>query len=237
MPTPSQQIVAQLAAQYGSFDPTRQQLLRKTYYDYVRYSPAGVSSLTLFTVPLGGTDPVSLLTKTAEQTNLSRSAQFENVSFIIYQIRTHIFLLPKNRQPSAISSQVYLVNGGWAAVQAALVDLADQGEFLMKIGQKDYFTVDCPFRRMPPGFGVEIGGIPSATAASGTPVNFWMQQSARQQDIYTLTPPQMIENQQTFTVNVAFPRASSPAIPQVNSANSAVDIGVLFDGYVIEPVQ
>lgn len=237
MPTPSQEIVAQLAAQYGSFDPTRQQLFRKSYYDYVRYNPAGVTSITFFSVPLGGTDPVSLLTKTAEQTNLSRSSQFENVSFIIYQMRAHIFLLPKNRQPSGISSQSYLINSGWAGVQAALVDLADQGLFVMKIGQKDYFNVDCPFRRMPPGFGVEIGGIPSATAASGTPVNYWMQQSARQQDVYTLTPPQMIENQQTFTVAITFPRQASPAIPQVNSANSAVDIGVIFDGYVIQPVQ
>ena len=47
----------------------------------------------------------------------------------------------------------------------------------------------------------------------------------------------LLEDQQTFQVVINFPWQASPTILQVNSANSAVDISIIFDGYVIEPVQ
>ncbi len=56
-------------------------------------------------------------------------------------------------------------------------------------------------------------------------------------DIYVCSPPLFIEKGQTFQATSEFVLANTPVIPQVGGANVAVQVGLIFDGYVIRPVQ
>lgn len=236
----SQAILARLQAQYGSQDMSNMTINRWQYWDYARYPNAGTNQMRFFSVPLGGVDPISTLQKTYEQTNMPRAGTFGSITYIITQIRTHLFVLPKVRQPAAIADETNLLYGGtnsYVPLMNSLLDMSNQGVLGVKIGQKEYFDLDQPFRLAPFGAGVQIQQISSSGGGAFAPIGAWTQQSTNQCDIYTLAPPQLIEREQTFEVVIDFPNANSPALATIDGANPAVDIGVWFDGYIIQPVQ
>lgn len=198
-------------------------------YDYIRYAPAGSSSLTFFSVPLGGTDPVSSAAKTMEQTNVQKSGQL-GYPFVVHQFRLDVRLLPKTRQPAAISALTDYVWDDIGDVGEALENLLGQGVLNISIGQKSYFDVNKPFRACKSGFGVNI------TSEAGAAGTVHVQQAIGQP--YAVTPPQYIAPDQILTVTVDFPNANSPALTGLIAASDPrLEIGLILDGYAGFNVQ
>lgn len=235
--TNSQQVIAQLSKQYGTMIPNNVEAQRWQYYDYVRLSVGGTNLLTFFANPLGSVDPVSGLQKTLEDTNIRRSGEFDN-DFALRAIKTHIWILPAARQPAGVSAVTDLEVQGLTAVYQALRPLAFQGVLQVSFGQKSFIKIEQPFQRCPPGFGPVVKQI-SAHAAAGTfqPFSEYFSQSIDPRDMYVQDPMQFIEQGQTLQATANFFLANTPVIPQVGGANVAIAVGLIFDGYVLRPVQ
>jgi len=228
-------ILNALQERFGSALWKKWQMHRWPYFDYVRLTNAGIDELNFFVNPIGSTDPVSSAAKTLEQTNMDKARSFGQVYYFINQIRTHIFVLPKNRQPSGISSDADVLTSadGMVLITPELQQLSYLGVLELSIGQKDYYPIQQPFRYAPQAFGVDI----TRHAASGITESSWWQGNTDQDNAYTLTPPQLIEPEQNFNCSIKFPEGNTPTFPQVASADVRIDIGVIFDGYIIRPAQ
>lgn len=228
----------QLQQSYGSADWSQWQKIRWTFYDYVSLKAAGDSQLTFFQLPVGQVDtngPVNH-TKTLEDTNMYQTANFGQVNFIIRQIRTHIRVYPKQRQASGISGQASVISFQYSALMNVLIDLQNQGVLVMNIGSKEYFDIPQPFITCPPGFGPDLDMHGANTG--GTTQAFWTQQDESDQDVYVMDPQQLIEQTQTFQCTMQFANANYPATTTlVNSTSPLVQVGVLFDGYLLRPRQ
>jgi hypothetical protein len=198
-------------------------------YDYIRYPAAGTTSLTFFSVPLGGTDPVSSSAKTFEQTNVQKSGQL-GYPFVIHQFRLDVRLLPKTRQPAAISALTDYVWDDVGDAASALENLLGQGVLNFKIGQKSYFDINKPFRTCKSGFGVSL---PSDAGAAGA---VHVQQAEGKP--YAVTPPQYVAPDQIITVTVDFFNATSPALTGlIAGADPRLEVGLILDGYAGFAVQ
>lgn len=198
-------------------------------YDFIRYPTAGTTSLTFFSVPLGGTDPVSSSAKTMEQTNVQKSGQL-GYPFVIHQFRMDVRLLPKTRQPAAISALADYVWDDIGDAATALQNLLGQGVLNFKIGQKSYFDINKPFRACPPAYGVDI--VSDSGAAGTVHVQPNLGKS------YAVTPPQYIGADQIITVTVDFANATSPALTGLIAATDPrLEIGLILDGYAGFAVQ
>ena len=197
-------------------------------YDYVRYATAGTNQITFFNVPLGGTDPVSTLGKTMEQTNVQKSGQL-GYPFVIHQMRLDVRLLPKTRQPSAISSLTRYTTNDITDVANAITNLLGQGNLNIKIGQKSYYDINQPFKMAPAGFWTDFTSTTGA-GASAPDQAVWVQQP--QSKPYALTPSQFIAADQIIQMTVDFPNANSPALTGlIASADPRLEIGLILDGY------
>lgn len=241
--TRSVEILEQLQGRFGTQDPSNLQIQRYTYYDYVRYNTAGVTSLRFFSIPLGGTDPTSTLSKTLEQTNLKRSGEFE-YPFIISQIKTDIFILPYSRQNAAIQAVTDLNTSaqGYGApngVYTATYNLASTGLLNISFGQKQYFDIEQPFKFCPRGFGLSVDQITANTPAPGTfpALTLRTGQSQDPRDVYIVTPPVLVERNQTIEATIDFPQGTSPTIPTIAGQAVNIDIGLILDGFAILPSQ
>jgi hypothetical protein len=242
--TRSEEILSTLQGRFGTQDPSQLQIQKWEYYDYVRYPVAGANQLTFFTNPIGSTDTNSGLTKTLEQTNMTRNAMFD-YPFIITEIKTHIFLLPKARQAAAVSANTSLICGGGATasygvgngVWNALWNLSGTGVLNVQFGQKVYFDIEQPFRFCPTGFGVDVISTTGFGASANVTNTNLFQQSESPDDIYKVTPPVLVEKDQNLQIAINFPNGTSTAIPQISSTNVNVDIGLIFTGFAILPTQ
>jgi len=235
-PQTSLQTLGALTQSTGSADWSRWTKNRYVYYDYVQYPPAGAAEIQFFTVPLGGADPlVTTITKTKEQTNMNESRSFGRVNFMLKQIRTHIRVLPKARQVAGISGQASVISFEYTALMNKLVDLMRMGTMIINIGQKEYYDINQPFVTAPPGFGPIIE---QNAANPGSAIQaIWATQDTNPASIYQV-PDQLIEAGQTFNVKISFDNANCPALTNlVNGATPKVEIGVIFDGYVMRPLQ
>lgn len=236
MANASLQALAQFEQQIGSADWSRWTKNRFCYYDYIRYPAAGATELQFFTVPYGSLDPVSATTKTLEQTNMNESRSFGRVNYLISEIRTHIRVIPKPRQPTGINNQASIIFNQMGALMNVLADLAHQGTLLITIGQKEYFDINQPFIVAPPGIGPVI--LQHAENTGGTTQGSWFVQDNSNAHVYRVKPEQMVEAGQTFVTKITFDNAASPSITNlVNGTTPAVEIGVIFEGYVLRPVQ
>lgn len=227
------QVLQLLQNRIGSADWSKWGIYRWVWYDYVRYPGAGTTQLQFFVNPLGTVDPTSALAKTLEQTNGPKSRAFGQTFFVIQEIRTHVHILPKLRQPAALATDADLLYTTIENMMEQFYDLIGAGVLSMQIGQKDYFELEKPFKRCPPGLGVEI-------FQHGALSDFcmWIQQSPHTEDIWGVTPAQMVEPEQTINLNIDFPQGNPATFTNlVNSATPSVDIGVLLDGYIARPAQ
>jgi len=239
--TRSEEILSTLQGRFGTQDPSQLQIQKWEYYDYVRYPVAGTTQLQFFTNPLGSN--IGGVTKTLEQTNMTRNAMFD-YPFIITEIKTQIYLLPKARQAAAVSANTSLITGGGATasygapngVYNALWNLSGQGVLNVQFGQKTYFDIEQPFRFCPTGFGVDIISTTGFGAANVTNSAVW-QQSENPDDIYKVTPPVLVEKDQNLQIAINFPNGTSTAIPQISATDVLVDIGLIFSGFAILPTQ
>jgi len=236
-----QSVPPQLAAlqrKVGSADFNRWTKRRYTYFDYVQLPPAGTAEMAFFAVANGSADSyVPSIIKTDEQTNTSKVGQFDKGHFLIDNIRLHIRTFAKNRQATGINNQTSIISNQYNALQLVLAQLAIQGVFSFQVGSKELFDIPQPFLTMPPGFGLEISQHGAATGAGGS-YSSWFQMDPNPIQVYRLDPVQLIEAEQTFKAKILFPNANSPALTNiVNSTTPKVEIGLLFEGLLISPVQ
>lgn len=232
------QLLRNLQKRIGSANWNQWQIQRWMYYDYVRYTNAGVSELAFFANPLGTTDPVSTLAKTLEQTNLTKTRTFGQVYFIIQQIRTHIHVLPKQRQNATIIADTTVVLNEYEDLYKVLFNILNQGVLQIGIGQKAYFDIVQPFRQCPPGFGIHLQEIAVAGTTANGQQNMTWQQSPYQNDVFNVTPQQMVEPEQNVDMKITFDNGLSPVLTNVvDGTDARVDIGVILDGYIVRPQQ
>lgn len=232
------ELIRQLQSKIGSANWNNWQMSRWCFYDYIRYTVAGVNTLDFFAVALGQSDPVSATAKTLEQTNVTKTRSFGQVYFILQQIRTHIHLLPKQRQHATWIADPNATYREASDYYKPMYNILNQGVLNIKIGQKDYFDIPQPFRLCPPGFGVDVHQSSVAGGVADSADNFWWQQSDEPKDVYNVTPPQMIEPEQNLEVRINFDNANSPALTAaVLGIDPKVDIGVIFEGYIVRPTQ
>jgi hypothetical protein len=226
-----------LETSVGSADWSRWTKNRFQYYDYVRMPPAGTNELQFFTIPYGAADPVTTVVKTLEDTNCNESRSFGRVNFLVSEIRTHIRVDPKARQITGISNQTNAITSLYAPLMNVLASqLVHAGVLVIQLGQKEYWDINQPFIACPPGFGPDIltYGSANGTATQG----LWFQQGSRPEETYRVKPEQLIEAGQTFVVKITFPHANTPTLTNlVNSVTPKVSIGVIFDGYILRPMQ
>jgi len=231
-PEKNQSLLNILAARVGTADWSRWQINRWQWYDYVRYPIAGTSALQYFVNPLGGTDPTSNTQKTISQTNIDKTRSFGQTYFLLEAIRTHINPRPKPLQTTAIAEDAdLLLSDQMQTWSDNLLNLMQSGVLSVEFGSKDYFQVPKPFQMCPPGFGVD--------AHEHGSVQTWgsfTQQNPEAENIYRVSPVQLIEPEQNVDVKITFPAAVVP-LAQLTSANWLVDIGVIFDGYIARPLQ
>jgi len=222
----------------GSADWSRWTNNRFVFYDYVRLPTAGTNQMQFFSQPLGSNDSyVSTATKTLEQCNFPEARSFGRVGFRVRQIRTHIRLLPKCRQASGISDQTNTIVSLYTPLMTVLADLVHQGVLLISIGQKEFWDLPMPFITCPPGFGNMMFSHGAHTTNSGS-MGMWFQQDPYPGSVYNVNPEQLIEAGQTFNAQIRFDHQNSPVLTTlVNGTTPQVEIGLIFEGYILRPVQ
>lgn len=243
-----------LQAKFGTSDYNAFQILRGFWYDTVRLNPAGTSQIQFFTIPLGGTDPVSGQGKTLEQTNFVKQGSIGQTYYLLENFRTQVSLVPKNRQPlGAVSGDTRAVTHGLAHQATSyftqLATLLRRGVLNIGFAQKQYFTVGQPFLDAPPGFGVDVMVAPEdSIAGDAIRGGTWIFQDNRFKNIWQTSPAQLIEPEITINASIDFPgtsggAASSPVFTNTfltdagAQSTPAVDILLVFDGYIIRPNQ
>lgn len=236
-------LIRQLQQRIGSANWANWQMTRWTFYDYVRYNNAGTNSIDFFAAPVGATDPIAAAGKTHEQTNLVKVRTFGQVYFIIQQIRTHVFVLPKNRQPAGISGRTTAIFDEYTLIYRLVRQLMAQGTLQIAIGQKQYFDIPTPFLSCPPGFGLDVhfmGAAPSNQAANIRTLSMFVQGDHHLNAIYNVAPPQLVEPEQNVDAKITFDNANSPVTTNLvigGTVTPLIDIGLLLDGYIIRPSQ
>lgn len=248
-------LISSLVARFGSAVWDQYQVVRWMFYDYVRVPTGGTSQLQFFRVPAGANDPnVTGVQKTIEQTNVPKSTSFGQNYFALSAVRTHVNLLPKVRQSAAIAANTRAVTRGYSGINEGsmqtIYNFLNQGTMEISFGDKQYLVLERPFVNMPPGAGVEIGNIagnfPATDVATGPNkyTAFWTQQSNDPRNIFVVSPTLVIEPEQTINVAVNFYGTNSPAFtntfivddtPTLSTPN--IEVGCVFDGYLIRPRQ
>ena len=240
-------ILSALQARFGSADFSKWQIIRQPWYDYVRYPTAGTNQLTFFTVPQGSVDPNGSGSKSAEQTNLQKAGSFGNTFFLMTNIRTHVNILAKNRQSSAtISGDANAVFHGFTSqatnVMVRLNNLFNTGVLNSGFQNKSYYQIQTPFRWAPPGFGVQVHSYgASKVAGDAVKGSYWIQQDNGRDNVYTVDPIQMIEAETPIQATIDFPAGTSPVFTNTylnqaaTQATPTIEIGLIFDGYLIRP--
>lgn len=234
----SASVLRSLQGRIGSADWSKWQIYRWQFWDYIRYPiTAGVNQLTFFANALGSTDPVSLLSKTIEQTNVPKARTFGQVYYIIQQIRTDLAWAPRARQPAGVTGV-----GNWLFVAAhttadnILNNLCHQGVLNIKIGQKEYWDLEQPFTHAPPGFGLQINQVCGVTAATAGSLKHF-QQSPYMENVFEVTPAQMVEPEQTIEATIDFPNGTSPSLDGLSTLAPYLYVGLILDGYIARPAQ
>jgi hypothetical protein len=225
-----------LQSRIGSANWQNWSALRWCFYDYVGYPTAGGLQLQFFTNANGSTDPTLSNVKTKEYTNCPKARSFGQVYFVIQEIRTHLRLRTKDRQPTGINNDASLIFKDIAASMSKINEIMRRGVLNITLGQKSYFDILNPLINAPPGFGLEFTNWGGSYTATAPPL--WVQQNPDIRHVHTLSPPQLIEPDQTIDATLDFP-TTSPVLTNLVSGSYSlyVDIGLILDGYIARPAQ
>lgn len=235
--TNSQKVLQAIAGRFGTQDPNQLQIQRWQYWDMVRLAPLGANRLTFFSNPIGSVDPIGGNAKTLEETNVRRSGELD-LPFVTMQIKTVIEVLPLPRQPAAIIALPAAIIQDLTPLHRVLRNMANLGVLSVDFGQKNTFQIEQPFQKCPPGYGPSIRSISNAPAAGPVPTeSLYYAQSVDPRDAYVVSPPVFIEKGQTFQCVIDFFLLNTPVIPLIAAFAPLVQVGVIFDGYVIRPIQ
>ena len=244
-------ILDQLQRRFGSADFSRYQVVRGQKYDFVRLNTLGTNQVSFFSNPIGATDPIGTTSKTLEQTNSVKSASFGQEYFALTQIRMYAGFLPKARQATAIGLANSVIFQGFTSLANSAMerfnDLIHRGVLNVKFAQKLYYQIQQPFLTAPAGFGIDIPSAGCAKLFGGvTNVrdNYFLRCDNRGQSVYNVDPIQIIEPEIQIEVTLDFPDANSPVFTSTfalddntTPATPSIEVGVIFDGYVIRPSQ
>ena len=251
------EIIDSLQKRFGSADFSRYQVVRGQKYDFVRLLTAGTSSVSFFSNPIGSVDPGSGaagIFKTLEQTNLVKNASFGQEYFALTQIRTYANFVPQARQAAAISDPLntdFVYRGYTALANSAMEKLQtvlSTGVLEIKFAQKLYYQIARPFIQCPPGFGIDVQSLASSRTgvAAETQLNDtnWLARADyRATSVYNIDPIQIIEPEIQIQAAINFPNGNTPSfaasalLTNDGTSDVAVELGLIFDGYVIRPSQ
>ena len=253
------EIIDSLQKRFGSADFSRYQVVRGQKYDFVRLTATGTNSVSFYSNPIGAADPGAgspPLFKTLEQTNLVKNASFGQEYFALTQIRTYAGFVCQSRQPSGLGTNV-VYRGFTAKADSAmekLQTLLNTGVLEISFAQKLYYQIARPFVQCPPGFGIDVQSLASSRtgAAAAGPVAFetqvpgtnWLARpDYRATSVYNIDPIQIIEPEIQIQAAINFPNGNTPnftntALDTANGTQTpAIELGLIFDGYVIRPSQ
>lgn len=246
------EILDSLQKRFGSADFSRYQVVRGQKYDFCRLLAAGTNSVSFFTNPIGSTDPGAgaTLFKTLEQTNLVKNASFGQEYFALTQIRTYANFVAQTRQGFTTGTN-FTYRGYTALADSAMEKLQtvlNLGVLEIRFAQKLYYQIARPFIQCPAGFGIDMHSIASSrtgnaaeTQANGT--NWVARPDYRGTGVYNIDPIQIIEPEIQIQAAINFPNGNTPnftnsALDTANGTQTpAIELGLIFDGYVIRPSQ
>jgi len=252
------EIIDSLQKRFGSADFSRYQVVRGQKYDFCRLLTAGTNSVSFFSNPIGATDPGAgaTLFKTLEQTNLVKNASFGQEYFALTQIRTYAGFVCQSRQPAGISDPAntnFVYRGYTALANSAMEKLQtvlNTGVLEIKFAQKLYYQIARPFIQCPPGFGIDIQSLASSRTGAAGPVetqlndtNWVARPDYRATAVYNIDPIQIVEPEIQVQAAINFPNGNTPsfAASALTTADAtsevSVELGLIFDGYVIRPSQ
>lgn len=223
---------------YGTVDWSQWNAVRFPMWDYCRYAAAGTNQVPFFTVANGGTDPVSLTAKTWEETNLSKVKSFGPVYYALQEIRIHAQILVKARQPTAMSTDANLIYTTLSNMMPKYLELLRRGVFNLKLSNRNFLSVDQPFQTMSPGIGVHIRQHAAWYGTNGfNDFSTWVQQDNSIQNRFKVEPFLIIEPETVIEPTIDFDTLSPVFTGLVDGVDPKIQIGCIFDGYLIRPGQ
>lgn len=246
------EIIDSLQKRFGSADFSRYQVVRGQKYDFCRLLAAGTNSVSFFSNPIGATDPGAgaTLFKTLEQTNLVKNASFGQEYFALTQIRTYANFVCQSRQGFTTGTN-FTYRGYTALADSAMEKLQtvmNNGVLEISFAQKLYYQIARPFVQCPAGFGIDVQSLASSrtgnaaeTQPNGT--NWLARCDYRATAVYNIDPIQIIEPEIQIQAAINFPNGNTPnftnsALDTANGTQTpAIELGLIFDGYVIRPSQ
>ena len=118
----------------------------------------------------------------------------------------------------------------------------------IKLAQKLYYQISRPFIMCPPGFGIDVASLANSRTGNAaetqvSDTNWRTQLDPRSQSIYNIDPIQIIEPEIQIEAAITFPDGNTPdftntALTTANATGTpSVEVGLIFDGYVIRPSQ
>jgi hypothetical protein len=250
----SPEILDSLQKRFGSADFSRYQVVRGQKYDFCRLQNGvtTASSVSFFSNPIGAADPAApTVFKTLEQTNLVKNASFGQEYFALTQIRTYANFVAQARQGIAVGTN-FVYRGYTARLNSAmeqLQTLMSTGVLEIKFAQKLYYQIARPFVQCPPGFGIDVQSLASSRTGVAldetqlNDTNWLVRPDYRGSSVYNIDPIQIIEPEIQIQAALTFPGGNAPSF--LDSAvttggtlfTPAIELGLIFDGYVIRPSQ
>jgi hypothetical protein len=248
----SPEIIDSLQKRFGSADFSRYQVVRGQKYDFCRLLAAGTNSVSFFSNPIGATDPGAgaTLFKTLEQTNLVKNASFGQEYFALTQIRTYANFVCQSRQGFTTGTN-FTYRGYTALTDSAMEKLQtvlNGGVLEISFAQKLYYQIARPFIQCPAGFGIDVQSLASsrtgnAAETQACDTNWLARPDYRATAVYNIDPIQIIEPEIQIQAAINFPNGNTPnftnsALDTANGTQTpAIELGLIFDGYVIRPSQ
>jgi hypothetical protein len=246
------EIIDSLQKRFGSADFSRYQVVRGQKYDFCRLLAAGTNSVSFFSNPIGATDPGAgaTLFKTLEQTNLVKNASFGQEYFALTQIRTYANFVCQSRQGFTTGTN-FTYRGYTALADSAMEKLQtvlNSGVLEISFAQKLYYQIARPFIQCPAGFGIDVQSLASSrtgNAAETQPegTNWLARPDYRATAVYNIDPIQIIEPEIQIQAAINFPNGNTPDFTNSGLTTASgsftpnIELGLIFDGYVIRPSQ
>jgi len=246
------EIIDSLQKRFGSADFSRYQVVRGQKYDFCRLPIVGTNSVSFFSNPIGATDPGAgaTLFKTLEQTNLVKNASFGQEYFALTQIRCYGNFVCQERQGYTTGTN-FTYRGYTALTDSAMEKLQtvlNLGVLEIRFAQKLYYQIARPFIQCPAGFGIDIQSLASVRTGvvdeTQPPDTNWIARpDYRATSVYNIDPIQIIEPEIQIQAAINFPAGNTPDFTDSvldsmdGTQDPAIELGLIFDGYVIRPSQ
>jgi hypothetical protein len=118
-----------------------------------------------------------------------------------------------------------------------LLELQRRGVLTLSKSYKEELQIQSPFLRAPAGFGPDIDQHSSsfvAAASEFTKAACWVLPDNDEDNVWNQTPPQILEPNQQFQLRIDWPDGAGPVFTNlVDGVSPAVNIQVIFDGYLV----